>query len=696
MISEADALAAHKAIHGGKDTVTLSDGSTLPVEKAKNGCRSVKFPKFAAMEQNIKKSSPWSTKAKEGAKITWFLSGFSPSSWGRIVNGKLESRGKAILDAKEAATAKAKAKAKAAPKAEAASASVPKAKAKAKAAPEAKAASTSGAKAKASPKKRESPEDAASMPEAKKPRKSPAEAAPSTSTSSDPLCLAPLFDGMGHGKTWERVIRPVLESLPSGADFIGPSRDKTIIPVRELTFQALKPNPPSGWRVVSFGQSPFPRMESATGIAHFDNAIKDWDSGEFGSTVTMRCIIKAAAMQKFGIKKETKMPDLRKLLKSEGIIGPAEWFQAMLAQGVLFMNAACTIKRHEKGGRAGEIVHEHMKFWHPVLEAVVNAILEDCAKSKRAVVFAWWGSESLKTKRALDKTCFSKFPSAKVQHIEHYNPAAMGDAFCDDPNIFKEINKAIVKNGLGKEIDWLPTAGTKYARSDEMGAFVAETQELHKMYLERLKDGLDTRGDDLMDIVGVMSKPLEKLADCCKPLKLEKAANASTAQAKSMSRKGLTVEEAGALHLYTTNFLYKALNEALRDKDRKKATQYFLYLRLFLEGLQKLPTSKRQLYRGVALDLSSQYKQGSVVTWWAVSSCTPDRKVASSFSGSSKSTLFIIDSIRSVGIRDFSQYKSEEEYILAPGTEFEVVKVQKKGSSVEVHMKELDRKRRVH
>ena len=48
-----------------------------------------------------------------------------------------------------------------------------------------------------------------------------------------------------------------------------------------------------------------------------------------------------------------------------------------------------------------------------------------------------------------------------------------------------------------------------------------------------------------------------------------------------------------------------------RDKDRKKAGSYFLYLRrlemedlkprrLFLTAMSKLPTSKKELYRGVA------------------------------------------------------------------------------------------------
>merc|ERR1712176_1349753 len=113
--------------------------------------------------------------------------------------------------------------------------------------------------------------------------------------------------------------------------------------------------------------------------------------------------------------------------------------------------------------------------------------------------------------------------------------------------------------------------------------------------------------------------------------------------------------------------------------------QYFLYLRLFLHALTKLPKAKKQLYRGVALDLSSQYPAGSEVTWWAVSSCTPDRKVADSFSGTSgktKSTLFDIESHSGVAIKHLSEFSGEEEYIIAPGTQFKVVAVEKGSSSI--------------
>jgi hypothetical protein len=152
--------------------------------------------------------------------------------------------------------------------------------------------------------------------------------------ADDSLGLSPLFSGAGYGAEWEKVLKPIIAAQPGAAEIIGPSRSPEIVPVRELTLQALKPNPPSGWNVISFGQSPYPRVESATGIAHFDNALSAWSDKKFGSTVTMRCLIKAAAIQKFGISNhDTKVDALRKLLADKGAVAPAEWFQAMLTQG---------------------------------------------------------------------------------------------------------------------------------------------------------------------------------------------------------------------------------------------------------------------------------------------------------------------------------------------------------------------------
>lgn len=122
---------------------------------------------------------------------------------------------------------------------------------------------------------------------------------PAAADPNDPLALAELFEG--GGEPWLPVVKPVIEAQPDAASFIGPGRSPQVVPVRELTFQALKPNAPHKWKVVVFGQNPYPRPESATGIAMFDNTFHDWKDSQFGRVVSIRCIIKAAAMWKYGI-----------------------------------------------------------------------------------------------------------------------------------------------------------------------------------------------------------------------------------------------------------------------------------------------------------------------------------------------------------------------------------------------------------
>src|SRR3954454_25335415 len=201
---------------------------------------------------------------------------------------------------------------------------------------------------------------------------------------SDPLSLTPLFEG--GGEPWLPLLRPTLEALPNAASFIGPKRDGSIVPVRELTFQALKPNPPQKWKVVVFGQNPYPRVESATGIAMFDNTFNDWKDSAFGRVVSIRCIIKAACVNKYGIDRKTAIADVRGLLARKKAVPPPGWFQAMLTQGVLLLNAALTAS---SDGAMG--TEQHTAFWRPVVEKIVEEILraKQAADVKdRGVVFA--------------------------------------------------------------------------------------------------------------------------------------------------------------------------------------------------------------------------------------------------------------------------------------------------------------------
>ena len=239
------------------------------------------------------------------------------------------------------------------------------------------------------------------------------------------------------------------------------------------------------------------------------------------------------------------------------------------------------------------------------------------------------------------------------------------------------------------EVDWLPSAD--WDRADaavgdaavRMGAFIATTMELHKMYLERLQSVADEGRPDLAAVVGVMETPLMDFREAAAPAArllpgldgyVKRAHEFGLRKAETPGAGGLSADEIAALHLYTCeSCFYRRINAALRDPDRTGVKPYFPYLRLFLSAASRLPARRESLYRGVALDLRAQYPRGGVVTWWGVSSCTPRLSVAQAFlGGRGRRTLFEVAPYRAVSIRNYSAFTGEEEYVLAPGTRLKV------------------------
>ncbi|MGA5064342.1 ADP-ribosyltransferase domain-containing protein [Streptomyces exfoliatus] len=523
--------------------------------------------------------------------------------------------------------------------------------------------------------------------------------------AGDPLGLAELFTG--GGEPWLPLLGPVIEAQPGAADFIGPKRSPEVVPVRELTFQALKPHPPQKWKVVVFGQNPYPRAESATGIAMFDNTFNDWKDSQFGRVVSMRCIIKAAAMWKYGIVKKTPIADVRSLLKKEDTVQPPEWFQAMLTQGVLLLNASLTASTD--GAMPTDL---HTSFWRPVAEQIVEEILraKQDAEEDRGVVFAWWGAHARSLKRVVQRL-EKKYPGVEVRHLDHPNPAAQGDIFCEGDH-FAQVNDALASVGA-EPIDWLPRKGWDQETTggggpegggvaERMGAFIASTMELHQLYLERLTSVKD-EGLVLPPITGVFDTPLMEFRKAVEPVSrvlvnLDRHIERSslfgeTKAAAAQAADGLSADAISALYLYTCeSAFYREINAVLRSSDRERLVPYLPYLRLLFSAVAALPARTQPLWRGVALDLRSQYPTGRTVTWWGVSSCTSELGVARGFLGSrGKRTLFEVTPARAVGIRRFSAFTGEEEYILAPGTQLKVTDVKaERGGLCTVRLTELE------
>jgi hypothetical protein len=142
---------------------------------------------------------------------------------------------------------------------------------------------------------------------------------------------------------------------------------------------------------------------------------------------------------------------------------------------------------------------------------------------------------------------------------------------------------------------------------------------------------------------------------------------------------GLTSDESASIMLYTyesqphEHSLYVILNTALRSEQRQKLIPWFLYLRLVLTALARLPSKPRFVVRGVREDLRAQYLKGKTCIWWGFSSCTSSIEVleCENFFGTTGTrTLFQIECQTGKDIKNHSFIQHEDEILLLPARQF--------------------------
>lgn len=204
----------------------------------------------------------------------------------------------------------------------------------------------------------------------------------------------------------------------------------------------------------------------------------------------------------------------------------------------------------------------------------------------------------------------------------------------------------------------------------------------------------------LPPIGGFEKKPIVSLEDAVKPIEpfVEEVQHMIwTVKGNCTEPKdGLSVNESAAIMLYTLewapseNSFYHIFNTVLRSEDRRKLTPWFLYLRLFIHALSKLPSSTpRVLYRGVTEDLSAGYFKGKEFVWWPFSSCTVSLETLEQHIGrTGKRTIFNILCRFAIDISRHSCYQSEQEFLFYPARQFKVTTVGNPAS--DLHIIELE------
>jgi hypothetical protein len=209
----------------------------------------------------------------------------------------------------------------------------------------------------------------------------------------------------------------------------------------------------------------------------------------------------------------------------------------------------------------------------------------------------------------------------------------------------------------------------------------------------------------LPPIEGYQNMPLVSLEEAVKPLAkhvpgVENAALRAKEKSQKPSEHGLSVDEHASIRLYTKEWkkreesLYYLLNMNLRSEDRSILKDWFLYLKLIITGLLKIPSSPQHLLRGVRLNLSTIYQKGETIIWWQFSSCTDSMTVVEQFCGKTgQRTIFKIDCYSGKDVRQYSEFSKENEILLIAATQFKVVSNGDRGDGLTVvQLKETEPK----
>jgi NAD:arginine ADP-ribosyltransferase len=214
---------------------------------------------------------------------------------------------------------------------------------------------------------------------------------------------------------------------------------------------------------------------------------------------------------------------------------------------------------------------------------------------------------------------------------------------------------------------------------------------------QRFEDVSDEPRRMLAPIKGYEKMPLVSLEDSVEPIVSEipdvKHMVWTVKQNCKDPADHLTADESGSIMLYTLewtsreeSFYYK-LNGALRALDRNKLRPWFLYLKLLIFSLAKLPNCLDNVFRGVKEDLHKQYPNGSTFVWWGFSSCTANVKVLQSeeFLGKTgERTMFNIKCSSGRNIQKHSFFGTENEVLLLPARQFEVIGLLDSGNGLRI------------
>ncbi|KTD51088.1 uracil-DNA glycosylase [Legionella quateirensis] len=147
--------------------------------------------------------------------------------------------------------------------------------------------------------------------------------------------------------------------------------DKNWLPGVTNLFSAFS-LPLSSTRYILFGESPYPRIESANGYAFWDNSVQElWSSQGLAKSVnratSLRNLIKMLLIARGSLQDDTSQQAIAEVDKQNLVHSAEELFRGMLNKGILLLNA-CLVYSEGK-------IPYHARYWHPFMISLLKQLL---------------------------------------------------------------------------------------------------------------------------------------------------------------------------------------------------------------------------------------------------------------------------------------------------------------------------------
>lgn len=170
---------------------------------------------------------------------------------------------------------------------------------------------------------------------------------------------------------------------------------------------------------ILFGESPYPRQQSANGYAFWDGAVHQlWSSKGLTTQVnratSLRNFIKMLLIADGTLQsQETSQPSIAAIDKSHYVQSIDDLFKNFLQHGFLLLNASLVLSDHS--------VRKNAKAWHPF----INKLLEQLATCKPEITLLLFGKIAEDINRIPVARCFKQYVAEHPYNISFIHNSKM-------------------------------------------------------------------------------------------------------------------------------------------------------------------------------------------------------------------------------------------------------------------------------